>query len=85
TGSGEDPLLLAVADGHGSAAHARSDLGARAAQREGTLRRDIEPIEILRLAHGVSTASELADGQGKSIRRYLSLVTDGLRPAAGSE
>jgi hypothetical protein len=29
TGSGEDPLLLAVADGHGSAAHARSDLGAR--------------------------------------------------------
>jgi hypothetical protein len=29
TGSGEDPLLLAVADGHGSAAYARSDLGAR--------------------------------------------------------
>jgi AcrR family transcriptional regulator len=54
-----------------------------AAQREGTLRQDIEPIEILRLAHGVSTASELADGQGKFIRRYLSLLTEGLRPAAG--
>jgi len=54
-----------------------------AAQREGTLRQDIEPIEILRLAHGVSTASELADGQGKFIRRYLSLLTDGLRPPAG--
>ncbi|MGX9886014.1 TetR/AcrR family transcriptional regulator [Streptomyces sp. NPDC002276] len=53
-----------------------------AAQQEGTLRQDIEPIEVLRLAHGVSTASELANGQGKHIRRYLSLLTDGLRPAA---
>ncbi|MEW1824581.1 PP2C family serine/threonine-protein phosphatase [Streptomyces sp. NPDC088196] len=31
TGSGADPLLLAVADGHGSAAHARSEIGARIA------------------------------------------------------
>ncbi|MFF3905488.1 TetR/AcrR family transcriptional regulator [Streptomyces sp. NPDC001848] len=51
-----------------------------AAQKEGTLRADVKPIEILRLAHGVATASELADGQGKDIRRYLSLLTDGLRP-----
>ena len=29
SGSGTDPLVLAVADGHGSAAHARSALGAR--------------------------------------------------------
>ena len=56
-----------------------------AAQQEGTLRKDIEPIEVLRLAHGVSTASELASGQGKHIRRYLSLLTDGLRPAAQGE
>ncbi|SED19783.1 DNA-binding transcriptional regulator, AcrR family [Streptomyces sp. 3213] len=56
-----------------------------AAQQEGTLRKDIEPIEVLRLAHGVSTASELANGQGKHIRRYLSLLTDGLRPAAQGE
>ncbi|POX41246.1 TetR/AcrR family transcriptional regulator [Streptomyces sp. Ru72] len=51
-----------------------------AAQKEGTLRGDVEPIEILRLAHGVATASELANGQGRDIRRYLSLLTDGLRP-----
>jgi AcrR family transcriptional regulator len=57
----------------------------RAAQREGTLRQDIEPIEVLRLAHGVSTASELANGQGKYIRRYLSLLTEGLRPSAEGE
>lgn len=51
-----------------------------AAQREGTVRGDVEPVEILRLAHGVATASELADGEGKYIRRYLSLLTEGLRP-----
>ncbi|MER5754662.1 helix-turn-helix domain-containing protein [Streptomyces sp. NPDC002088] len=50
-----------------------------AAQEAGTLRRDIEPIEVLRLAHGVATASELANEQGKSIRRYVSLLTEGLR------
>ncbi|WP_405874158.1 MULTISPECIES: TetR/AcrR family transcriptional regulator [unclassified Streptomyces] len=50
-----------------------------AAQREGTLREDVEPIEILRLAHGVATASELANGEATYIRRYLSLLTDGLR------
>jgi len=54
-----------------------------AAQREGVLRADIEPIELLRLAHGVATASEMADKQGGQIRRYLSLLTDGLRPGAG--
>ncbi|MFF7974759.1 TetR family transcriptional regulator [Streptomyces sp. NPDC007905] len=53
-----------------------------AAQREGSLRKDIEPIEVLRLAHGVASASELANGQGKQIRRYLSLLTEGLRPGA---
>ncbi|MFE9094970.1 TetR/AcrR family transcriptional regulator [Streptomyces sp. NPDC007264] len=51
-----------------------------AAQHEGSLRADVEPVEILRLAHGVATASELADGQGTHIRRYLSLLTEGLRP-----
>ncbi|MFE1309444.1 TetR/AcrR family transcriptional regulator [Streptomyces sp. NPDC058755] len=51
-----------------------------AAQREGSLRGDVEPIEVLRLAHGVASASELADGQGREIRRYLSLLTEGLRP-----
>ncbi|MGW0335368.1 TetR/AcrR family transcriptional regulator [Streptomyces sp. NPDC003011] len=51
-----------------------------AAQREGTLRADVEPMDVLRLAHGVATASELADPEGKAIRRYLSLLTEGLRP-----
>ncbi|MHC3468518.1 TetR/AcrR family transcriptional regulator [Streptomyces sp. 7R007] len=52
-----------------------------AAQREGTLRADVQPIDVLRLAHGVSHASELANGQGREIRRYLELLTHGLRPA----
>ncbi|MEU6215955.1 helix-turn-helix domain-containing protein [Streptomyces sp. NPDC047022] len=51
-----------------------------AARREGTLRADVEPIEVLRLAHGVVTASEPADAEGTHIRRYLSLLTEGLRP-----
>ncbi|NEA48687.1 TetR/AcrR family transcriptional regulator [Streptomyces sp. SID10815] len=50
-----------------------------AAQRAGALRADVEPVELLRLAHGVTTASELADDQGTHIRRYLTLLTEGLR------
>ncbi|MGW7528154.1 TetR/AcrR family transcriptional regulator [Streptomyces sp. NPDC054783] len=53
-----------------------------AAQRAGSLRGDVEPIEVLRLAHGVASASELADGQGRQICRYLYLLTEGLRPGA---
>ncbi|MFD5452426.1 TetR/AcrR family transcriptional regulator [Streptomyces sp. NPDC003470] len=52
----------------------------RAAQEEGALRRDVEPVEVLRLVHGVVTASEMAGAEdGTSVRRYLSLVVDGLR------
>lgn len=55
----------------------------RAARDEGTLRGDVEPIEVLRLVHGVVTASESTDGvggdAGESVRRYLSLVWGGLR------
>ncbi|WP_253195650.1 TetR/AcrR family transcriptional regulator [Streptomyces sp. JHA26] len=52
----------------------------RAAQDEGALRRDVEPVEVLRLVHGVVTASEMAGPEdGTSVRRYLSLVVDGLR------
>ncbi|MFH8977373.1 TetR/AcrR family transcriptional regulator [Streptomyces sp. NPDC017890] len=52
----------------------------RAAQDEGTLRADVEPIEVLRLAHGVATAAESTEGEhGTSVRRYLSLVWRGLR------
>ncbi|MGW3207432.1 TetR/AcrR family transcriptional regulator [Streptomyces sp. NPDC001135] len=51
-----------------------------AAQAEGSLRGDVEPIEVLRLAHGVAVASELANGQGRQLRRYLTLLAEGLRP-----
>ncbi|MGY6022181.1 TetR/AcrR family transcriptional regulator [Streptomyces spinosirectus] len=54
-----------------------------AAQRDGALRADVEPIDVLRLAHGVSSASELANGGSEHLRRYLSFLTEGLRPAAG--
>ncbi|MBK3634844.1 TetR/AcrR family transcriptional regulator [Streptomyces sp. MBT97] len=51
-----------------------------AAQRAGALRADVEAIDVLRLAHGVATASEFAQGDGDAIRRYVSLLTEGLRP-----
>ncbi|MEU6349436.1 helix-turn-helix domain-containing protein [Streptomyces sp. NPDC047072] len=50
-----------------------------AAQAEGTLRGDIVAVDLLRLAHGVATAAELASGDGAEIRRYLTLLTEGLR------
>jgi AcrR family transcriptional regulator len=50
-----------------------------AAQREGTLRGDVESIDVLRLAHGVSSASELSNGGPQHLRRYLRLLTEGLR------
>ncbi|WP_432053942.1 TetR/AcrR family transcriptional regulator [Streptomyces sp. bgisy022] len=51
-----------------------------AAQEAGTLRRDVEPVDVLRLVHGVATASELADGEGDHVRRYVGLLVEGLRP-----
>ncbi|MEU6572811.1 helix-turn-helix domain-containing protein [Streptomyces sp. NPDC046805] len=53
-----------------------------AAQTDGTLRADVEPVDVLRLTHGVVTASELADDQGRQLRRYLALLVEGLRPGA---
>ena len=73
---GSSPLITACGTSMKEAAARLTE----AAQREGTLRADIEPIELLRLAHGVATASELANGQDQYIRRYLSLLTEGLRP-----
>ncbi|MEV5813104.1 TetR/AcrR family transcriptional regulator [Streptomyces mutabilis] len=55
----------------------------RAAREAGALRRDVEPIEVLRLVHGVATAAgathEEGGDVGRAVRRYLSLVWDGLR------
>ena len=53
-----------------------------AARRDGALRPDVEPVDLLRLAHGVATAAELADEAGGRIRRYLTLLMEGLEPAA---
>lgn len=50
-----------------------------AAREDGFLRADLQPMELLRLAHGVATASELADGEGTEIRRYLTLLAEGVR------
>ncbi|WP_460064294.1 TetR/AcrR family transcriptional regulator [Streptomyces sp. YKOK-I1] len=49
-----------------------------AAQEAGVLRGDLEPIDVLRLAHGVATASELAKGERTVIRRYVGLLVEGL-------
>ena len=50
-----------------------------AAQREGTLRGDVEAMDVLRLGHGVAVAAELADAEGAAIRRYTALLVEGLR------
>ncbi|GAA3306859.1 TetR/AcrR family transcriptional regulator [Streptomyces cinereospinus] len=71
----------AVATACGSRLTGAAERLVRAAQAEGSLRGDVEPIEVLRLTHGVATASELASGAGTDVRRYLSLLTDGLRAA----
>ncbi|CAM5677497.1 TetR/AcrR family transcriptional regulator OS=Streptomyces tendae OX=1932 GN=GUR47_13050 PE=4 SV=1 [Streptomyces tendae] len=45
----------------------------------GALRPDVEPVEVLRLLHGVVTAAEAADEvDGTAVRRYLSLLVEGL-------
>lgn len=70
----------AVATACGTCLTTAAERLVRAAQAEGTLRDDVEPVEILRLTHGLATASELANDAGSDIRRYLSLLMDGLRP-----
>ena len=47
-----------------------------AAQREGEVRADIEPLLVLRLAHSVAAASEFSPGVSD---RMLAIVIDGLR------
>ncbi|MEU6817713.1 TetR/AcrR family transcriptional regulator [Streptomyces sp. NPDC046860] len=51
----------------------------RSAQAEGTLRPDITPADLLRLAHGVASAAELGGGQAREIGRYLGWLLDGVR------
>ncbi|BDH04411.1 TetR/AcrR family transcriptional regulator [Streptomyces seoulensis] len=51
----------------------------RSAQEEGTLRPDITPAELLRLAHGIASAAELGGGEAREIGRYLGWLLDGVR------
>ncbi|MEU2388341.1 helix-turn-helix domain-containing protein [Streptomyces sp. NPDC012461] len=51
-----------------------------AARRAGELRPDVEAVDVLRLVHGVAAASELADGDGGQLRRYVGLLVEGLAP-----
>ncbi|MGW1541768.1 TetR/AcrR family transcriptional regulator [Streptomyces sp. NPDC002309] len=69
-----------VATACGTCLTAAAERLVRAAQAEGTLREDVEPVEVLRLTHGLATASELANDEGSEIGRYLSLLMEGLRP-----
>ena len=79
-------LGSAVTDGGGAAATAcgtrMTGAAARlveAAQRTGVLRGDVDAVDVLRLAHGVATASELGQGDVTLIRRYVGLLMEGLR------
>ncbi|MFC8568310.1 TetR/AcrR family transcriptional regulator [Streptomyces sp. NPDC057245] len=54
----------------------------RAAQEAGAVRGDVEPIDVLRLVHGVVTACESAgESDGTAVRRYLALLMEGLARA----
>jgi AcrR family transcriptional regulator len=48
------------------------------AQRAGVVRRDVKGTDVLRLAHGVSMAADLAPGEAGQADRMLALVIDGL-------
>ncbi|GGX79332.1 TetR/AcrR family transcriptional regulator [Streptomyces minutiscleroticus] len=55
-----------------------------AARRAGAVREDVEPLDVLRLAHGIATASEVGDGRGQHVRRYMALLAEGLCGGAGT-
>lgn len=49
-----------------------------AAQKAGAARTDLETAEVLRLTHAVATAAELGAGGPPDVRRYLSLMIEGI-------
>ncbi|HXP21867.1 MAG TPA: TetR/AcrR family transcriptional regulator [Streptosporangiaceae bacterium] len=53
------------------------------AQRAGEARTDVKGTDVLRLAHGVSMASEWAPGDPGQADRMLTLVVDGLLRRSG--
>ncbi|MFI6683388.1 TetR/AcrR family transcriptional regulator [Streptomyces sp. NPDC050485] len=53
-----------------------------AAQDAGAVRRDLKRIELLRLTHALATAAELSHGGTEDVGRYLTLLLEGIGPAA---
>lgn len=49
-----------------------------AAQAAGVVRPEIEPVDVMRLGHGIGTSAKFADEAGEE--RLVSIVLNGLRP-----
>ncbi|WP_406154561.1 TetR/AcrR family transcriptional regulator [Streptomyces sp. NBC_01023] len=66
-----------ISDCSGRLMDAAADL-LTAAQKAGAARADLETAEMLRLTHAVATAAELGAGGRPDVRRYLSLMIEGI-------
>ncbi|WP_328325427.1 MULTISPECIES: TetR/AcrR family transcriptional regulator [unclassified Streptomyces] len=66
-----------ISDCSGRLMDAAADL-LTAAQKAGAARADLETAEMLRLTHAVATAAELGAGGPPDVRRYLSLMIEGI-------
>ncbi|WP_327298295.1 MULTISPECIES: TetR/AcrR family transcriptional regulator [unclassified Streptomyces] len=66
-----------ISDCSGRLMEAAADL-LTAAQKAGAARTDLETAEVLRLTHAVATAAELGAGGPPDVRRYLSLMIEGI-------
>ncbi|MET9533975.1 helix-turn-helix domain-containing protein [Streptomyces sp. NPDC006649] len=66
-----------ISDCSGRLMDAAADL-LTAAQKAGAARADLETAEVLRLTHAVATAAELGAGGTPDVRRYLSLMIEGI-------
>ncbi|MCX4727306.1 TetR/AcrR family transcriptional regulator [Streptomyces sp. NPDC090052] len=66
-----------ISDCSGRLMDAAADL-LTAAQKAGAARADLETAEVLRLTHAVATAAELGAGGPPDVRRYLSLMIEGI-------
>ncbi|WP_405912011.1 TetR/AcrR family transcriptional regulator [Streptomyces sp. NBC_01020] len=66
-----------ISDCSGRLMDAAADL-LTAAQKAGAARADLETAEVLRLTHAVATAAELGACGPPGVRRYLSLMIEGI-------
>jgi AcrR family transcriptional regulator len=81
-------LAAAGVDVRDATADARRDLRAAlgallaGAQNAGTARRELREEDLIALLAGASRAVEYADGDARSRHRILTVILDGIRPAA---